>query len=151
MLKSFKLFLLLYCLLAFPLTGYGQEANPLSGVTIKALRGQNDQQKDKDSMECAQVTKEQMQKMQGEGQGQSSHNPTSGAGRGVARGAAGGAIRREVIDGDPGRGAMVGAVGGGVRAGIRGRMMEKKEKAAKQAFFLAFSTCMQERGYNVSN
>lgn len=151
-----KILFLMGCLsfVSFPIWGIAQEANLLNGLSIKALKGQSEPQKKKDSLACAELTQEQMEKMQNEGQGNSGQKKSADAGRGVARGAAGGALRGEIIDGDPGRGAMVGAVGGGVRAGLRHKMMEKKEKeakekVAKQAFVLAFSTCMQEKGYEV--
>lgn len=149
------LLLVFICFSSFPLNGRTQDANLLSDLSIKALKGQSDQQKNKDSMHCAEVTKGQLEKLKNEEQGNSSQNKRSGVGRGAARGAAAGSIRGEIVSGDPGRGAAVGAVGGGIRAVVRRRRIEKKEKeakekAGKQAFALAFATCMQERGYSVN-
>lgn len=145
----------LVILLGTPAGAPAQNTEALQNLSIKPLKGQSPQQRGQDSMQCAQVAKSQLEKMQQE-QGQSGSQSKQGTlARGAARGAATGSLRGEIIDGDPGRGAAVGAAGGAIRGGLRHRIMEKKEKEAKEkagksAFELAFSTCMQERGYEVS-
>ena len=77
--------------------------------------------------------------------------------RGAARGAAGGAVIGELVDGDSSKGAGIGATAGVLAGGARARHHQaahaQQAQAAQQqktgAYYQAYSACMQGRGYTV--
>lgn len=151
---KWTILILLTFFLIFPVSGYSQMSNMLENTSIKAQRGQSEEQKKNDSYKCAEVSKEQLQKLKNEQQGDTNQGPKHMAGRSAAMGAAMGSIGGSFY-GYPGRGAMLGAARGGIRGAIMEKRMKKKEaagqkKAAQNAFMIAFSTCMQEKGYTVN-
>jgi hypothetical protein len=119
-----------------------------SGPFVYPQHGQSQAQQNQDRAACEQWAHSQ--------QGVNPSAPQSGhAGRGggavggAARGAAVGAAVG-AIAGDAGKGAGAGAVVGGV-AGRRQRRGEQQAAAAQvqDAYFRAFSACMEGRGYTV--
>lgn len=77
--------------------------------------------------------------------------------RGAARGAAGGAVIGELVDGDSSKGAGVGAAAGVLAGGARARHNQAAQAQQAQAsqqqqagtYYHAYGACMQGRGYTV--
>jgi hypothetical protein len=75
--------------------------------------------------------------------------------RGAARGAAGGAVIGELVDGDSSKGAGVGAAAGVLAGGVRARHNRAAQAQSAQAsqqqqagtYYHAYGACMQGRGY----
>lgn len=78
--------------------------------------------------------------------------------RGAARGAAGGAVIGELVDGDSSKGAGVGAAAGVLAGGAQARrnraaQAQKAEATTQQklnSYYHAYGACMQGRGYTVN-
>ena len=78
--------------------------------------------------------------------------------RGAARGALGGAVIGEIVDGDSSKGAGVGAAAGVLAGGARSRHNQAAQAQQAQAskaqaidtYYHAYAACMQGRGYTVN-
>ena len=107
--------------------------------------GQSPQQQQRDENECSDWATQQTGYRPSGSSGSDDGVISNRALRGAARGAGVGAIGG-LIGGDAGTGAAIGAAVGGITGGIRNH----DEKAQRNNFERAFTTCMEGRGYSVN-
>jgi hypothetical protein len=134
---------------------------------IYPAKGQSKNQQDKDEYDChqwatAQTGVDPIKLAQQEMSTDQAATPEPGAAvHGAARGAALGAVGG-AIGGDAGKGAAIGASVGGLMGHRRARMEAQQQQNANEAanqanqqklnqYDKAYATCLQGKGYSVSN